>query len=232
MDEEIVKQKVARTIAEKIVKVTTELDGELIKDIFKDAEEIAELHSTLTSSRGNFFRMQLLHKLEKKLTQEEIVKLCEEAKLVEADRHLNKLLKFRLIERDDNGYIRTKLGEDAINELRALERRIGEDSANKIYRTSLGVNSIRLFLRVYGQKKESDLEKLKIVYTPLEIGKLAFFLPRSAEGIAAIDKLNMAGLLSYEDDGNIHLNPRKSRSFYQYLQALYRIKEDAKNDNN
>lgn len=231
MDEE---RNIARTIAGKIMETAKDLDGALIKKIFGDAEEIAKLHAVLTSPRGECFRMQLLQKAGNELDQEELTRICNEVNILDIDRHINKLLGFKLIEKTDGGYIRTKLGEEAVNEVRALESRISKEAAEKIYKTLLGVNSIRLFLRVYGNKKEPDLESLEITYTPLEIGRLALFLPRSIEGVAAIDKLDIADLLSYKDDGTVRVNPKRARSFYQYLQALYRIKEvtKAKNGDN
>ena len=46
---------------------------------------------------------------------------------------------------------------------------------------------------------------------------------RSVEGISSMDKLDDAGLVSYMDDGNIHVNPRRSTAFYSYLRKLYRL---------
>ncbi len=76
-------------------------------------------------------------------------------------------------------------------------------------------------MRVYSVKKEVDLKKKEVIFSPVEIGKLGLFLPRTIEGIAAIDKLSDAKLLVYKDDGNIYLNPVKARSFYKYLKSLY-----------
>jgi len=124
---------------------------------------------------------------------------------------------------DDKKYIRTALGEQAVNALREFERRISEEAAQAVYGASLGTNSIRLFLRVYGYKKEANWEQLQVGYTPAEIGKLSLFLPRVLEGISAIDKLNEAGLLVYEDDNHIYMPPVRARGYYQYLQRLYGI---------
>ena len=38
-----------------------------------------------------------------------------------------------------------------------------------------------------------------------------------------MDKLDDAGLVSYLDDGNIHVNPRRSTAFYAYLRKLYEL---------
>ena len=44
---------------------------------------------------------------------------------------------------------------------------------------------------------------------------------RGVEGVSAIDKLDDAGLTSYLEDGNVHVNPRRSTAFYHYLRNLY-----------
>jgi hypothetical protein len=207
--------------------IISQLEGEMIKEIFKEAEGIAELHNTITSCRGDYFRRRLLQVLEVEREVSQLEELREGADLRELHRHLNKLLTFNLIrtvqEKAGEKYERTQLGEKAINILRALEQRIGKEEATKIYEAALGPNSVRLFLRIYSQKKEPDLEKLDVRYTPSEIGKLCLFLSRRIEGIAAIDKLSDAALLIYQEDGYIHMPPKKARSFYQYLQQLYKI---------
>ncbi len=204
-----------------------ELVGNIIKEIFKKAEEIAELHACLTSPRGNNFRLCLLHALEIPLDDTAIEKLRADAGIKEYRRHLNKLLSFGLIGAEEIGgrkhYIRTPLGEQAVNALREFERRIGKEAAEALYSASLGPNSIRLFLRVYGDKKEAKWGHLQVKYTPAEIGKLSLFLPRTIDGLSAVDKLNEADLLVYKDDNCIYMQPTKARSFYQYLQQLHRI---------
>ncbi len=207
--------------------ISRELEGERIKVIFKEAQAIAALHNTITSPRGDYFRRRLLQALEVEQEVSQLEELREAADLRESHRHLNKLLESGLIRTLDGkageSYVRTELGEKAINVLRALERSIGKAEATKIYEAALGPNSIRLFLRVYGNKKEVDLEKSDVRYTPFEMGRLSLFLPRSIEGISAVDKLNEAGLVSYEDDGFIYVRPRRARAFYQYLRSLIEI---------
>ncbi len=44
-----------------------------------------------------------------------------------------------------------------------------------------------------------------------------------------MDKLDDAGLVSYMDDGNIHVNPRRSTAFYAYLRKLYQLLAKTKN---
>lgn len=203
------------------------LQGMIIKDIYKQADRIARLHATLTSPRGEFFRRKLLHMLADGLTSEEILKITKEFGVEEYKRHINKFIEDGFVMMIDvdgkEGYVRTAHGEKAINALRALERKIGPEKAKAIFIASLGSNSIRLFLKVYGQKHAEENVGEDIIYTPIEIGQLSTFLPRTIEGLASIDKLDDAGLVSYLDDGNIHVNPRRCVAFYQYLKALYEL---------
>ncbi len=210
-----------------VMQVDNELQGDLIKKIFVKAEEIAELHAATTSSRGDRFRARLLHALESKMDRAEVQKIAEETGLREYRRHLNKLTKFGLIRAESTAegeqIERTQLGEQAVNAQRAFERRLGIEEAKLVYDASLGTNSFRLFLRIYSSEKGIDWDKLKARFTPAEIGRLSLFLPRSIEGISAIDKLNEAGLVVYEDDGFIYVRPRRARGFYQYLRSLLEI---------
>lgn len=209
-----------------------DLCGERIKEIYNHAQEIAELHGALTSPRGHFFRMELLRELGRGLAEGDLERQREKAGLAEYPRHLHKLVRFRLAEEDRLAeesfcYRRTELGERAINGLRELERRIGEESARRIYRANLGVNSIRLFLMVYGDNKEIDMVHREKRFTPSEVGKLCMFLPRTIEGISSSDKLNEADLLVYEDsDNTVCLRHLKGRAFYQYLVVLHEILND------
>ena len=107
--------------------------------------------------------------------------------------------------------------------VRELERKIGEDRAMSICQEALGVNALRLFLTIFGNNKEVDLASREVLYTPLEIGQLIRLFTRSLEGISSMDKLDDAGLVSYMDDGNIHVNPRRSTAFYAYLKKLYQL---------
>jgi hypothetical protein len=204
-----------------------EMTGLAIHDIFKQAEVLARWHSTLTSPRGKFFRNKLLHLLSDGLTAEEIEELRKEFGVEEYARHINKFVELGLIKPQkidgQDGYIRTEAGEQTVNLTRRLETKLGQDRAEKSYNASLGPNSIRLFLKIYGQDRPRDFASGEIIYTPLEIGRLASFLPRSIEGIAAVDKLDDAGLVSYLDDGRVHVNPRRSVGFYQYLKGLYTL---------
>ncbi len=204
-----------------------DLAGKTIKEIFKSAEQIAELHACLTSPRGDNFRMRLLQSMEVPLDEADIERLRVESGVNEYHRHLHRLLGFGLVrkqETDGTGlYIRTALGETAVNAVREFERRMGSQIAQSVCSAALGPNSIRLFLRVYGDRREAQWDRLQVTYTPAEIGSLSLFLPRTIEGISAIDKLNEAGLLVYQDDNQIHMQPLRARSFYQYLHELYRI---------
>ena len=103
------------------------------------------------------------------------------------------------------------------------ERKIGEERAKTISEAALGANAIKLFLTIFGNEKEPDLASREVVYTPVEMGQLMRLFARGVEGISSIDKLDDAGLVSYLDDGNIHVNPRRSTAFYAYLRNLYQL---------
>ena len=92
-----------------------------------------------------------------------------------------------------------------------------------IYAASLGPNSLRLFLRIYGDRREPDWDIRQIRYTAAEIGRLSLFLPRTIEGISAIDKLNEADVLVYQDNNEVHMQPAKARALYLYFLELYSI---------
>ena len=204
-----------------------ELPGKIIKEIFRNAEDLAKLHACITPLRGGNFRLRLLHAMEVSLDEPAIEQLRVEFGMNEYHRHLNRLLRFGLVQvQEADGkrlYLRTTLEEKAINALREFERRVSPEAAEAVYSASLGPNSIRFFLRVYGDKKEANWAQLQIRYTPAEIGRLSLFLPRIIEAISAVDKVSEAGLLVYHDDNHIYMQPRKARSFYQYLQQLYGI---------
>ena len=210
---------------ESMESVAEALAGKRIKEIFKKAEIVADLHTTLTSKRGNYFRKQVLHCLGEGGDLTLFDHLRNEAGLEEYGRHIRKLLKFQLVQRlpeqSKEIYVRTSSGEEAINAVRGLERNIGTEEARRIYDASLGPYSIQLFLRVYGDGREPDFASRKIKYRPQEVGQLTYFLPRTVDGLAAIDKLNEAGLLSYEEDGNVYVLPMVLRGFYRYIADLY-----------
>jgi predicted transcriptional regulator len=207
--------------------VTDELTGNMIRRMFRNAEAIAELHACLTSPRGTNFRLRLLQSMELPMGETAIERLRVEAGVNEYHRHLHMLFKFGLVREQevagDKQYVRTDLGEAAVNALRELERRVGAEAAQAVYSAAIGPNSIRLFLRIYGDHREVDWDRLQISYTPTEMGRLSLFLPRTIEGISAIDKLNVADVLVYGDDDRISMQPLKARAVYQYLQELYRI---------
>ena len=87
----------------------------------------------------------------------------------------------------------------------------------------MGVNALRLFLTIFGNNKEPDVRTREVIYTALEIGQLMRVFARSLEGISSMDKLDDGGLVSYLDDGNIHVNPRRSTAFYAYLKKLFQL---------
>ena len=206
---------------------TKELVGDQIREIFGNADEVSRLNACITSPRGDYFRLRLFQAMETPLTEADVDKLRGESEISEYRRHLHKLEKYGLVRREkadgELRFVRTPLAEQAINAVRKFERRVGKEAARAIHGASLGQNSIRLFLRIYGDTKEADWDQLRIMYTPAEIGLLALFLPRIIEGVSAIDKLNEADLLVYRDDDHVHMQPRKARSFYQYLRDLHVI---------
>ena len=207
--------------------VADELAGRAIKEMFRNADEIARLHGCLTSPRADYFRFRLLQAMEFPLDDTAIERLRVNAGVNEYHRHLHRLLRFGLVrveEMDgDRHYLRTASAEKAINAVRELERRLSKGAAVAIYFASLGPNSIHLFLRIYGNKAKGAWDQSPVEYTPAEMGHLSLFFPRAIEGISAIDKLNEADLVSYRNDNYMYIEPVKARSFYQYLKQLYEI---------
>ena len=135
------------------------LEGVTIKNIYRNVEPVAELHSVLTSPRGQYLHRRLLHALRGSLTYDEIENLRKEYGVEESDRHINRLAKWQLIEPATTpegvaGYVRTALGEEALNAVRELEQKIGEDRASVICEAALGANGIKLFLTIFGDNKE------------------------------------------------------------------------------
>ena len=109
------------------------------------------------------------------------------------------------------------------HKVRDLEREIGEERASVICEAALGANGIKLFLTIYGDNKQPDLSTREVTYNPREFGQLIRGFARSVEGISSMDKLDEAGIVSYLDDGNIHVNPRRSTAFYAHLRKLYQL---------
>ena len=204
------------------------LEGVTIKKLYRHIETIAELHAVISSPRGQYLHRRLLHTMLGGLMHDEIERLRKEHGVEESDRHINKLAKWGLIEpvrgtAGISGYVRTARGEEALNTARELERKLGEERARTICEAALGVNALRLFLTIFGADKEPDPSSREVVYSPLEIGQLMRVFTRSIEGISSMDKLDDAGLVSYLDDGQIHVNPRRSSAFYAYLKKLYQL---------
>jgi len=195
--------------------------------LYRRAKQITNLHTVISSPRGGFFRFRLLQMLDVEKSLEEMMKLKEKETIQEIGRHLRMLQQFSLVAETVKGgemaYQRTTIGEEAINALRALGRRVGEEAALAILHANFGMNSIRLFLRAYGYKKQVDFGKPQIEFTPFEIASITRFLHHSVEGVSAIDKLNSADILVYSDNGNIRLNPLKARALFQYLVDLHGI---------
>ena len=202
--------------------------GQVIKKILQQVDGIARFHAVLTSPRREYWRRRFLHALNTPLTFDQLEQLRKQAGVEEYQRHINKLVRCgmaRPVLSDGvvTGYVRTEIGEAALNTLSELEREIGEERARAITEAPLGSDGIRLFLTIFGDNKEPDFASREIVYTPLEIGQLIRSFSRSVEAFCAIDMLDDAGLVSYLDDGGIHVNPRRSTAFYHYLKNLYRL---------
>ena len=204
-----------------------DLAGKTIKEVFHRTEQISDLHSCITSPRGDYFRLRLLQELEAPTDESAIEKERLESGIQEYQRHLHKLIRLGLISQSDSGgktmFTRTGLGERAVNAVRELESSIGDEDARKIYAAALGPNSLRLFLRIYGNKPEEGQEHAEARYTPVEIGRLSLFLPRAIDGVSAVDRLSEAKLVVYCDDGYIYMRPVRARGFYRYLRELYEI---------
>ena len=201
-------------------------DGTLIEKVLERVVEVAELHAVLNSPRSQYLRGKLLQSLMSAMAIEEIDGLRKESGAQEYERHIHKLLRWGLVKpvmsgQDVTGYVRTGLGEEGLNTVRELQRKVGEERARSIAEAGLGFNAIKLFLTIFGNPKEMDLKTREILYTPLEIGRLIRIFSRSVEGVSAIDKLDDAGLTSCQEDGNVHINPRRTTAFYHYLRSLY-----------
>ena len=200
------------------------------KEVFHRAEEISRLHSCLTSPRGDYLRLRMLQAMETPVEEAEIEKFQAESEVQEHIRHLNKLLKEGLISAQgpdrEGKYSRTELGENAVNAVREFQRSTGQEAASAVYLAALGPNSIRLFLRIYGNKPNPARDNLDVQYTPAEVGKMSLFLPRIIEGVSAVDKLSEAGLVIYGDDGYIYMPAVNARAFYRYLRELFGIVRD------
>ena len=198
----------------------------MIEKVLEHVVEVAELHAVLSSPRRQYLRRRLLQSLRSAMTIDGIEALRGEFGAQEYERHINKFLIWGLVEpvtsgEDVTGYVRTGLGEEGLNIVRELERKVGEERARSIAEAGMGPNTIKLFLTIFGHPKELDLTTREILYTPLEIGQLFRVFSRSVEGVSAIDKLNEAGLISYLEDGKVHVNPRRTTAFYHYLRNLY-----------
>lgn len=203
-----------------------ELSGNRIQWIYRHTDQLAVLHQTVTSPRGNFFHRRLLQFLEKPRTYKEMETFQKESKLSELTRHVHYLVDLGLIEKDKNNqYVRTLKGEKVVNVIRRFESMAGENEAKTIFEASCGPNSLRLFLKVYGTSKDIDWSQREISFTPTEIGKICTFLPRTSDGVAAIDKLSDANILTFHNEGSprIILNCRLARCFCQYLMSLHEV---------
>ena len=192
-----------------------------IRILDRRAVQLANLHTVISSPRGEFFRFRLLQMLEREKSLTELLEQKEKEPIKELSRHLRMLQEFSLVaEMMTDGkrmYKRTTKGEATINALRALGRRVGEETFSSILHANFGVNSIRFFLRTYGYKKDLDLRKPQVEFTPYEVGKIALFLRHNVvAGVSVIDKLSSTGILVYLEDGTIRLDSKKAQALFQY----------------
>ena len=115
-----------------------ELIGEKIRHLFKDAEGLAKLHACLTSPRGDNFRLHLPQAMEAPLDSEAVERLRAEAQVNEYHRHMHMLLGFGLAEAQgtngDTLYVRTSLGEQAINALHEAGTADGQGGGHGLLR--------------------------------------------------------------------------------------------------
>ena len=113
-----------------------EMAGELIQEVFGNADRIAKLHACLTSPRGDYFRLRLLQAMEVPLGEADIERLRTDSGMHEYHRHLNWLTGFGLVDAEEvegaRRYIRTGLAERAINAVREFERRLGKEEAKAV----------------------------------------------------------------------------------------------------
>ena len=84
------------------------------------------------------------------MTIEQIEGLGKDIGVEEYERHIHKLVAHRLVETELSegevtGYVRTALGEQALNSVSELERKISGERAHSITEAGLGPNSIRRF---------------------------------------------------------------------------------------
>ena len=106
-------------------------DGTMIEKVREHVVEVAELHAVLSSPRRQYLRRRLLQSLRSAMTIDEIEVLREEFGAQEYTRHINKFLRWGLVEpvasgEDVTAYVRTGLGEESLNIVRELERKVGE----------------------------------------------------------------------------------------------------------
>lgn len=199
-------------------------NSDFILDDYFDIKKTAELHGFITSPTRGRFRIKLLHQLQERMSLEEIKKLCQDENLKEYGRHIHKLLEFGLIEQlNGDEFIRNKLGEDIINSMRALERKIGKENVKKIFNASIDIDSEKLFLILYLRKKDVDLLVKDIKYSPSEIKELCLNVFNPIELMSSLNRLEKGELLVRRNDGNFHMDPTKAFGFYSYLTELRKL---------
>lgn len=206
-------------------------DSKKKKEILKQLKEIVEIHRALTLNGNDFFQLELLTFLEKERTLEKLEEFKEEHSNPHLLLHLNELRELGMIreikKEKKRCFSRTEKGERALAILQGFRKKVGEKSFAKILKARLGSGSLGLFLRVYGLKRRPKFKQNKgyfIEFSPRKIGRVAQNLPNGIEAVSAIDRLDEAGLLIYqEEDNKIVTNCVESRAFFQYLERLEQL---------
>ena len=106
--------------------------GQAIKKILQHVDDIARFHAVLASPRREYWRRRFLHALKKPLTFDQLERLRKQAGVEEYQRHINKLVgcgmaRPVLSDGEVTGYVRTEIGEAALNAVSELEREVGEE---------------------------------------------------------------------------------------------------------
>ena len=112
-------------------------NGALIERVFEYVGDVAELHAVLSLPRRQYLRRRLLQSLRSPMTIDEIEGLTREFGAQEYERHIHKFLRWGLEKTVTSGndvteYVRTSLGEEGLNIVRELQRKVGEEQAGSI----------------------------------------------------------------------------------------------------
>ncbi|CAN2040394.1 putative HTH arsR-type domain-containing protein [Candidatus Magnetomoraceae bacterium gMMP-15] len=201
-----------------------ELNLRKLPVMIQKSSSLANLHQLLTSQTRGDFRMEMLKLCSTTISCSEIEALRKKRSLNESERHIHQLIRFKLIKENNNkgnkSFCRTQKGNRALLSFKSLINNVGENQAKKIFKASLGDNSIRLFLEIYGEKIRLHPEDKKLYLMPKELARL---IPNNIEGIASFEKLVEAGFFIFEDKKKIFMPFIIATNFFNYLKDLYDI---------